>query len=257
MPRNTGCTPIAIADTFMDFVAQTSCEKRITVVQLTQAIGIDRKTFYHYFDSVDNLVQWIFRNFLRELLSEEEFSRYRFYKPDPSLDDEYPDWPICVKVEVDDDFSGEQLFYKAIGDYFQGHRAYYSKIFASYSYFSLFDYIVRLFFPVFRSDIITMLDGREMPEPVLTFLAEYHVMGIFGRVSYHFARTGSYILQEETEPFLRYGHIMLKKTIDSLYVRQDTKKYQELLRKNSYRDVYIGEIDSLLDDFHDSDENDG
>lgn len=244
LSRNAGYTPINIANTFMEFVAQAPCEKRITVVQLTQAISIDRKTFYHYFDSVDDLVQWIFRDFLRELLSREEFSHYRFHRPDPILEDKYPDWPICIKVELGDDFFGQQLFYKAIGEHFEANRGYYSKIFASYSYFSLFDYIVRLFLPALRVDILTMLDGRAMPEPVLNFLAEYHVMGIFGRVSYHFTKTGRFILQEELGPFFRYAHIMLEKTIDSLYVSQDAKWYQDILRKNASHEVYRGDFDA-------------
>lgn len=247
MSKNTGCTPVNIANTFMDFVAQAPCEKRITVVQLTHAINIDRKTFYHYFDGIDDLVQWIFRDFLRELLESEEFAHYRFYRPDSLLEDKYPDWPICVKVEPNDDFFGQQLFYKAIGEHFEAHRGYYSKIFASYSYFSLFDYIVRLFIPALKEDILTMLDGREMPEPVLHFLAEYHVMGIFGRVSYHFTKTGRFILQEELGPFFRYAHVILKKTIDSLYVSQEAKWYQDFLRKNSFREVYRGNLNSMLE----------
>ncbi|MEG2369423.1 MAG: hypothetical protein RSB16_06335 [Raoultibacter sp.] len=247
MLKNTGYTPVTIANTFMEFVAQAPCDKRITVVQLTKAIAIDRKTFYRYFDSVDDLVQWIFRDFLRDLLSGEEFARYRLHKPDSTLEDKYPDWPICVKVEAGDDFYSQELFYKAIGRHFESHRAYYSKIFASYSYFNLIDYMVRLFLPALREDAITMLDGREMPEPVLNFLAEYHVMGIFGRVSYHFTKTGRFILQEELDPFFCYAHIMLKKTIDSLYVQQDAKWYQDILRKNSSREVYRGNLNSMLE----------
>ena len=50
----------------------------------------------------------------------------------------------------------------------------------------------------------------------LNFLAEYHVMGIFGRLQWHFGHTRKDIMQEALNPYWNYAHTCIKHTIDGL-----------------------------------------
>lgn len=106
------------------------------------------------------------------------------------------------------------MYFKYWGSYFQANREYYKRIFTGATHFELYDYITALYLPAIEQDILKMLGTRELPEVVVKFLAEYHTLGIFGRVSYHYTRTNSFMMQKELDPFFSYGHSMIKMTID-------------------------------------------
>ena len=58
------------AQAFMALVP-LSPTKRVTVTDLSKHLGIDRKTFYNYFDNIDQLMIWIYRDYLATMLNEE------------------------------------------------------------------------------------------------------------------------------------------------------------------------------------------
>ncbi|MEG0477651.1 MAG: hypothetical protein RR572_08310, partial [Raoultibacter sp.] len=59
---------------------------------------------------------------------------------------------------------------------------------------------------------------------------------------YHFTMTGKFMLQEELGPFFRYGHVMIRKTIESLYRDEEPKWYHDLVGKSALRSVYQGDF---------------
>ena len=213
-----------IADAFMRLVVQTPIARRVTVADVARDLQIDRKTFYKYFENTDDLSHWIYRDYLKTMLEAPEFARCTLVKPDPSLFDTYADWPFYVRIEGEDHELAQARFYKTMAYHFVGNRAYYSKVFQPASPLCVYDYIIRLFMPAIKDDVMYLLDGREMPEVAVNFLAEYHVMGIFGRLRYHFTRSGWSIMQEEIEPFWNYSHIMLKHTVDSLFEQREAPR---------------------------------
>lgn len=155
------------ADTFMQLVIETPCNHRVSVVDITSAIGCERKTFYYYFENVDDLVIWIFRSAFKRTI-EEQFSDYPQVKPHPDLHDAYPDWPFYVRIEAEDRFLAQGPYFKAITYHWVNNRAYYANMFRSdaNSYNNLFEYLVALYTPAIRDDILFMLGNR--PTPPLT-----------------------------------------------------------------------------------------
>ena len=208
------------ADTFMHLVTETPCNHRVSVVDITNAIGCERKTFYYYFENVDNLVIWIFRSAFKKII-ETQFAEYPQVKPHPELQDPYDDWPFYVRIETEDRFLAQGPYFKAITYHWVDNRVYYANMFRTdaNSYNNLFEYLVNLYVPTIKDDILFMLGNRSTPPPppdVLNFLAEYHVMGIFGRLQWHFGHTRKDIMQEALNPYWNYAHTCIKHTIDGL-----------------------------------------
>lgn len=228
---NTNERKRQIANAFMELVVQNPITRRVTVTDVTRDLRIDRKTFYKYFENTDDLSQWIYRDYLRTMLKAPEFARHMLVKPDPGLFDSYADWPFYVRIEGKNHGLAQELFYKKMAYHFVDNRAYYSKVFQPASSLPIYDYIIRLFMPAIKGDVVYLLDGREMPEVAVNFLAEYHVMGIFGRLRHHFTCSGWDIMQEEIEPFWNYSHIMMKQTIDSLFEEREAPR---VLRKMGF-----------------------
>ncbi|WP_290995449.1 TetR family transcriptional regulator [Gordonibacter sp.] len=203
-----------IAKTFASLVVEGDAPHRVTVTDIARRMGIDRKTFYYYFETTDNLVQWIFRKAMSSIVSRPEFSSAKLAYPQEDLHDPFPELPFYVQVKDGDNFIHQMIYFKYWGRYFQQNREYYRRIFMGATYFEFFDYITLLYFPAIEADIRIMLGDREMPEVVIKFLTEYHTMGIFGRVLYHYTRTQSFMMQDELNPFFSYGHRMIQATID-------------------------------------------
>lgn len=216
MPTGQG-TKERIAKAFKELVIATPPQQRVTVTSLICCLRIDRKTFYNHFEDIDMLIRYIFRSSLRDMLDDECFSGYRKVYPSPQLLDQFEDMPFYVRIAGPERALDQGLYFKAFGYMLQEDREYYRRILQSPSYKSLFDYIINLYTPAIYDDIIWLLDGRELSEVATRFLAEYHTLGIFGRVSFHYTKTNQFMLQDELEPFWNYAHLILKHTLDALF----------------------------------------
>ena len=205
------------ADVFMSLVTEAPWNQRVSVVNITNAIGCERKTFYYYFENVDDLVVWIFRSAFKRTV-ETQFSQHPLVKPHPELHDAYSDWPFYVRIEAEDRFLAQGPYFKAITYHWVDNRAYYENMFRTdaSSYNNLLEYLVNLYTPAIKDDILYMLGGKFLPPDALNFLAEYHVMGIFGRLQWHFGHTRKDIMQHALDPYWNYAHTCIKRTIDGL-----------------------------------------
>lgn len=233
-----------IAQVFMDTIAnpptQLVSKRRITVADLARILDMDRKTFYNYFDDISDMMVWIFRDYIKTMLERPEFATWKKVYPDETLYDKYSDWPIYARNVTEDLELDQGCFFKEMAYHWEDNRAYYTRVFRDETYLDFFDYIVALYLPVFRDDILIMLDGRELPEIVLNFLAEYHTMGVFGRLRYHFARTGKFIMQEELGPFWNYAHLVAKHSIDSCFSEVPETSIKRFLTGKRTRFEYKG-----------------
>lgn len=202
---------------FMHLVADSSSNRRISVVDITNAMGCERKTFYYYFENIDDLVIWIFRYALKSTVEGCFPSRTHIF-PHPSLQDPYAEWPFYVRLEAPQHFLAQGPYFKTITYHWEDNRAYYSSMFRNNepSYGNLFEYLIKLYVPAIKDDVLYMLNGKPVPDDVLNFLAEYHVMGIFGRLQWHFATTRKYIMQKDLDPFWNYAHSCIKRTVDRI-----------------------------------------
>lgn len=228
-----------IAAAFVRQVKTNPIQQRITVTSLISGLRIDRKTFYNHFEDIDMLVRYIFRSSVRDMLEDDSFLGYQRVYPDENLHDQFADMPFYVRIVGPDRMLDQGLYFKAFGYMLQENREYYRRIMQSLHYKSLFDYIISLYTPAIYDDVLWLLNGRELSEVATRFLAEYHTLGIFGRVSFHYTKTNQFMLQSELEPFWNYAHTVLKSTLDTLFEEGERNVFAR--NEPLYRDyVFLG-----------------
>ncbi|MEF9879286.1 MAG: hypothetical protein RR975_07635 [Clostridia bacterium] len=206
-----------IANCFISLVETTPPNQRVSVSTLVDALEIDRKTFYNHFEDINDLIRWIFRSSLQKMLEDKHFSPFCKVYPDPKLRDKYTLMPFYVRIIGTNRALHQGAYYKAFGYMLQNQREFYRRIFMSPFYQSLFDYMINLYVPALYDDLVWLLDGRKLPEAVMQFIAEYHTLGIFGRVSFRYTKTNQFMLQDDLEPFWNYAHIIMKLTLESYF----------------------------------------
>lgn len=227
-----------IAHAFMELVPKTPT-KRVTVTELARYLEIDRKTFYNYFENIDNLMIWIFRDYVATMLEDEKFTSWEKITPSSGTFDPYPSLPFYARQKKNGMLC-QELFFKTMAYHWENHRHYYTTVFSSGCYIDLFDYIIELYFPPFREDVEFFLNLRDMPKDAINFLAEYHVMGVFGRLRYHFTQTHKYIMQEEIDPFWNYAHILMRESVDCCYEKVERQGLANLFKLNKVSSRYRG-----------------
>lgn len=210
-----------IAEAFMVLVARMPY-KRVTVAELTRYLNYDRKTFYNYFENIDQLMVWIYRDYLETMLERPGFSSWEKVSPGTRSHDPYPTMLFYARNYRDGKLCQGQYF-KEMAYHWEEHRKYYSVVFSTNNYLNMFDYIIELFLEMFREDVLILLGERELPPIVVDFLAEYHAMGVFGRLRYHYALTNKFIMQPELDAFWNYAHDTLERSI-ALYCDGETSE---------------------------------
>jgi AcrR family transcriptional regulator len=202
-------------------------DDRINVVELTNEMHCGRKTFYRYFENIDDLIIWIVRDALHNVVRT-EFAEHQQVKPCPSLHDSYADWPFYTRITTADHFLEQGPYFNAVAFHWEDNRTYYETLFKNGDrrYFNLFAYLVHLYLPAFKDDVLYMLNGRQLEEDAVNFLAEYHAMGIFGRLDWHFGKTRKFIMQDDINPFWNHAHETMKSTIERLLADPEARFIQ-------------------------------
>uniref|UniRef100_A0A7C9NV97 TetR/AcrR family transcriptional regulator n=1 Tax=Muribaculaceae bacterium Z82 TaxID=2304548 RepID=A0A7C9NV97_9BACT len=220
MGKASDSTKQNIADCFMELVATSpDARKRIDVTTLVKTLGIDRKTFYNHFDNTADLAIWIFRTQVARMLRKREFVRADLGYPAPELHDKYEDMPCYAR------FPGylpgtlnQGVFFREQGMVLAGNEQYYRRIFSYPCYLDFQRYVETLTIPLIREDIDIMLGpNRRLPEEIKEFLAEYHAVGIWGRVRLYYLYKNRGFPVKELESFWNYSHEMLRMTLDALF----------------------------------------
>lgn len=191
-----GTSKARIAECFIQLVVESSDpSKRVSTTDIVNRLGMDRKSFYRYFDNTSDLVVWIFRSELAEALKDEAFEGFALEYPDPSLFDAYPDLAFFARAPLDEGKFDQSEFTKTLCKLLNGKSEYYQRILSYPCYLDFYYYLLSLFEPTTKSSIEQMLGSkRTMTEAEIKFLAEYHTVAYIGRLQYW------YVMRHESLP---------------------------------------------------------
>lgn len=142
-----------IADTFTAFALEGAYE-RVTVRDVTERCGINRKTFYYHFTNKADLVCYIFRRDLARLLNE-RFPHSILMATSRMPEERHSGHSFCLRDEV----MGPR-FLLAFSDYFKENEAFYRKVFRSRDWGQFYRYIFGLYEPEVLQEITTGLESR-------------------------------------------------------------------------------------------------
>jgi AcrR family transcriptional regulator len=151
---------------------------KINVRDIIDVCDINKNTFYYHFVDRDDLVIWVFRNELANLL---RGSRFAELISDTALkNDRYRDLPFYVNMRNPEDDLNLASFWTLFGNYLYDNEAYYFNILRARGNSNLPKYIFSIYTWQFELDIRYLLGARRMAEQDVKFLAGYFCHGCLG-----------------------------------------------------------------------------
>ena len=117
------------AAAFIELVEKTD-SANISVVDLTCEVGCSRKTFYRYFEDIEDLITWYFRNALMRIALD-LFPHADHVKPDPSLRDKYSDMPFYARIVGESGELNQAAWTAAVASHFEENSKYYAIIYSN------------------------------------------------------------------------------------------------------------------------------
>ena len=211
-----------IAECFTRLVVEASNPRtRVSVTEIVNTLGIERRTFYNHFENTTDLVIWIFRRELADMLAGGEFADAELVYPADDSDDKYRDLPFYARITDAQGNIDESRYFQALCKMLNERHEYYRRILTFPCYLDLYSYMIDLHIPAFLDDIMSMVGpDRSLPPELAEFLAEYHTIGVYGRLPYHFSSKKRELPMENLNPFWNYGHMSLKATIEALFAAE-------------------------------------
>ena len=226
-----------IAECFVQLVvAAPNPRTRVSVTEIVNTLGIERRTFYNHFENTTDLVVWIFRRELADMLSSEEFSDAELAYPAEDSGDKYRNLPFYARITDEQGYIDESRYFQALCKMLNERHEYYRRILSFPCYLDLYSYMIDLHIPAFLDDIMAMVGpDRKLSPEVAEFLAEYHTIGVYGRLPYHFSSKKRELPVENLSPFWNYGHMSLKATIEALFASESPDHEPGQARWNNER----------------------
>ena len=165
-------TKLLIAEAFVSLFEKTPLQK-ISVSDIVDASGINRKTFYYHFEDKNYLITWLFRYDLGQMLLQNFPKDQLIYesKGDLKSFSQFP-YYIFKKSGVRSlDHSG---FFAVFTQCLDNRRFYYSNILRDNSRTSLYAYLSNLYLGAIREDILFILSHRYLKESSIDFLSKFY-----------------------------------------------------------------------------------
>ena len=174
---NALSTMLLIADTFVALCDEMPL-KKVSISDIIERTGKNRKTFYYHFIDKEHLVLWIFRRDLGELLREEydEGQLVSQNTRTDGLDEEEPYrcFPYYVHNEVGFCSLDHAGFFRCFAEALDLHRSIYAQLLDG-GRFNLFrNHLFDLYIPVVRNDAYFILGNRYLKPKNVVFIADFY-----------------------------------------------------------------------------------
>lgn len=161
-----------IARTFKDMMALRSYQA-ITIQAIAQSAEVSRKTFYYYFFSKADLVCYVFREELSEVLKR-SFPADELVCDTELESDKYRSFPFFTRDAVGNHDKGR--FFRVLSRYFQCNEAYYRALSHCEDWAFFENYLVDIYRPQFKQTIELFFeeDGVAAPPDEVDYLSSYY-----------------------------------------------------------------------------------
>lgn len=202
----------SIARKFISMV-ETGTPDKVRVSSLVNELEINRKTFYYHFYDRNDLIVWIFRKALADMLVQ-TFPENELVFPQ-SKDDNYRELPFYIHKQSGIRSLDHGDYFKLLLACFQQRRNYYLKVLHGHDSGDLYPYLMGLYIPAIENDIRFILSGRYMPDDTVTFLAEYYTAGLLGLTIFLLEHPNNAITDDSLNPFWNITHEGLREAVEN------------------------------------------
>ena len=147
-------TKLLIADAFVELCDEMPL-KKVSISDIVERTGKNRKTFYYHFVDKEALIIWRFRY---EEPSKDSVTQFPFY--------------ITQKSGVRS--LDHSKFFDVFASVLEKRRTFYTQALLETGPHALRNYLYDLYLPALRNDIDIILANRYLPEENIEFLSEFY-----------------------------------------------------------------------------------
>lgn len=181
MHMKSEATMHEIAGAFLELAAEASPDK-ITVGNIVNRCGKNRKTFYYHFLDKDHLVLWIFRRDLGGLLQErydEDTLVYQYARSTDASGEEfsYSRFPYYIHNEVGFCSLDHADFFRCLAVALDAHRAIYAQLIDNGRLNLFRKHLFDLYIPAVRNDAYFILGKRYLKPKNVVYIADFYTTG--------------------------------------------------------------------------------
>ena len=151
---NSFDTKYLIAKTFIDLCDQSSIQK-VSISDIVNKTGKNRKTFYYHFDDKNSLIMWIFRYDMGAILKEKFPESMLVYED--SSDDPKAHFPFYITKKSGVRSLNHAAFYDCFAKVLESRRKFYHQALLENGPQSLRNYLYDLYLPAMVNDINSLL----------------------------------------------------------------------------------------------------
>lgn len=190
-------TKLLFARTFVELSEKAPVEQ-ISVSDLVEAAGKNRKTFYYHFADKRELAIWVFRYDLAEQLRrrvKEEDLVFQGEGEGPGTAD-LSAFPYYTHIRAGIRSLDAAPFYRALAAALECKPGFYAQVMRRPGGDGLADYLFDLFEPALRRDIDFILGGRQLEDAHKRFLSEFYTGAFVDYLARHLERGDEHLLAE-------------------------------------------------------------
>ena len=214
---NALSTMLLIADAFVSLCDEMPLRK-VSISDIVQRTGKNRKTFYYHFESKEHLIRWVFRRDLADVLKANVADDDLLFEPEG--DDSFPSLPYYVHKKVGVRSLDGSVFFDMLAECFQYRRSYYAKTLRMSGPDSLQAYLYRLYVPAMAADIRFILSNRYLSEGNVRFLSEFYTGAILSYLQHKVCDPTCADLVADVKPFQNIVHSSLESEIKKQQLRR-------------------------------------
>ena len=178
---NALSTMLLIADTFVALCDEMPL-KKVSISDIIERTGKNRKTFYYHFENKDCLITWIFRYDLGQELKRRFPESTLVYETGAT--DSSAQFPFYILQKSGVRSLDHAEFFDCFAHVLEAKRNFYTQALADTNPYSLRNYLYHLYLPALRNDIDLILANRYLPQENIQFLAEFYTCAFL----YYFIR---------------------------------------------------------------------
>ena len=197
---------------------------KVTVGQIVEETGKNRKTFYYHFEDKNALVRWLFRYDIACEL-ERYFPTHELVFDATGDDEHLAGLPFYARHFQQNGTIDNTMFFEVFSRSLEKHRDYYRQVFSHVGGDSLDSYLHQIYTPCLREDVLYLIDrelelrgGIDAPtiksrmeeSAAVDFLAEFFTGSFISRVITRIHDTGFNRSMHDIAPFENVIHESLQ-----------------------------------------------
>lgn len=210
-------TKLLIANALIELTADEPL-KKVSISDIVERTGKNRKTFYYHFEDKNALIIWKFRYDLGMELQGRFPENILVYEQDDSPLSAFPFY-ITQKSGVRS--LDHAAFFEAFAAVLEGNRSFYTQAFTDNDPAALRNYLYGLYLPALRNDIDIILANRYLPEESIDFLSEFYTCAFLSYFIRKCEQPGTKRLFANAGPFANIIHSSLESEIKEAQLRRN------------------------------------